>query len=68
MQRTCIGCGQTDDHPRHVVSMSNDIEVNWHMDCHIIAQGCEVCQRQLVGAEGLTGDALREHLTGSTEA
>lgn len=67
MQRTCIGCTQTDDHPRHVISMPNEVEVNWHMDCHAIATGCEVCQASVAGANGVIGDALREHLTAQTE-
>ncbi|GAA3878061.1 hypothetical protein GCM10022243_48440 [Saccharothrix violaceirubra] len=61
--RTCIGCAQTDDHPRHVVWQPGDVEVTWHMDCHVIATGCPVCEGQLAGADGLTGDALRAHLT-----
>ncbi len=66
--RTCIGCTGRDDHPRHVVATPDGADVNWHMDCHVIATGCESCQQQTSGAEGVTGDALREHLTGSTEA
>jgi hypothetical protein len=61
--RTCLGCGQTDDHPRHVVYLPDGNEVNWHMDCHRIATGCEVCTSQTAGAEGVIGDELRAHLT-----
>jgi hypothetical protein len=63
MQRTCIGCGQTDDHPRHVIAVSDGSEVTWHFDCHRIAVNCESCTAQTKGAEKLRGDKLREHLT-----
>lgn len=64
--RTCIGCTQTDDHPRHVLVLADHSEVGWHMDCHVIATGCESCRGQLQGAQGLTGGALRAHLTKGT--
>lgn len=63
LQRTCIGCTQTDDHPRHVVLSGDGSEVTWHMDCHAIATGCDACVTQTAGASGVTGDALRQHLT-----
>lgn len=61
--RTCIGCAQSDDHPRHVVAVADGSSVTWHMDCHALATGCEVCANQIRDAEGATGDDLREHLT-----
>lgn len=61
--RTCIGCGQTDDHPRHVIALPEGSEVTWHMDCHAIATSCDTCMTQTAGADGATGDALREHIT-----
>jgi hypothetical protein len=62
--RTCIGCGASDDHPRHVIAVG-DIEVTWHMDCHHLATGCEVCAHQLADApKGAKGDKLRGHLVG----
>lgn len=63
MQRTCIGCGQTDDHPRHVVAGIANVDVNWHMDCHVNATGCPVCATQIGDADGAQGDDLRVHLT-----
>lgn len=57
-QRLCIGCGQADDHPRHVIQGQQP----WHMDCHAAATGCATCTRQLDGAQGVTGDELRTHL------
>lgn len=58
MNRSCIGCGQVDDHPRHIVP-AGDTDVFWHHDCHATT-GCEVCEA--VAAEGLKGDELREHI------
>lgn len=59
MDRNCLGCGQVDDHPRHVIDVGGT-NTYWHHDCHHRATGCEVCGA--VSAEGLTGDALREHI------
>lgn len=61
--RPCIGCGQSDDHPRHeiVVADGQHTSVLWHMDCHAAA-GCEVCADQIKGAKGAQGDKLRAHL------
>lgn len=60
--RLCIGCGQHDDHPRHVIHMKGQPGAMWHMDCHVLATGCETCKRQIADAEGKTGAELREHL------
>lgn len=67
--RPCIGCGQADDHPRHVVVVASGeehVEVLWHMDCHDLATGCDVCHAQLEGVGGVDGnpkgDQLRAHL------
>ncbi len=60
--RTCLACGGTDDHPRHVLDVGNGTTVNFHMDCHSIASGCEVCAAQIEDAKGAKGDKLRTHL------
>ncbi len=60
--RTCIGCAQSDDHPRHVLATPDGAAVTWHMDCHAIASDCEVCKAQIAEAKGAKGDKLREHL------
>lgn len=60
--RTCIGCAGKDDHPRHTTITADGAEVGWHMDCHKIATGCEICAGQLAGAKGAQGDKLRAHL------
>jgi len=64
---TCIGCGQTDDHPKHVVVVNAAHDsVAWHMDCHAHAStACEVCDAQTALAAGAKGDALRTHLIGA---
>jgi hypothetical protein len=54
--RTCIGCLQTDDHPRHVIDTGTGEDVTWHFDCHAAA-GCESCAQQSAGADG-TGEAM----------
>jgi hypothetical protein len=62
-QRICVGCKQTDDHPRHVeVIDAAGTAVPWHMDCHALITGCETCTAQTAGADGATGDALRTHI------
>lgn len=61
--RTCIACAKTDDHPRHVIDVGGGDTVTFHMDCHIIANGCEVCTAQLAEApQGAKGQELREFL------
>jgi hypothetical protein len=60
--RTCIGCGQSDDHPKDQVVLGAGESVFWHMDCHVIATGCESCRAQIAGADGATGSALHRHL------
>jgi len=63
--RTCIGCGQTDDHPRHVIVVG-EVDVPWHIDCHVLAAGCAICRHLLDGVGGVDGnpkgDMLRDHL------
>lgn len=64
LMRPCIACGQVDDHPRHtVVIPPNQDEIRWHMDCHLMVTGCELCAAALAGADGVIGDELRAHLT-----
>jgi hypothetical protein len=65
VKRPCVGCGNTDDHPRHVIGLSMDThdDVYWHVDCHA-NNGCTVCKGVLEGMKpGLTGDDMRAHLT-----
>lgn len=65
--RLCVGCGQRDDHPRHVIYMKgNPGGALWHHDCHVLATGCESCARKLAlvgtdeSADGVKGAELRE--------
>lgn len=63
-QTLCIGCGQTDDHPRHVITGSQP----WHMDCHVLATDCPDCSQQLSRCDtnssndGVKGAELRKRL------
>jgi hypothetical protein len=67
--RTCVGCGQTDDHPKHIIVSASSLgaaetESAFHMDCHTrVTPPCDVCASQIQGAHGAQGDALRSHLT-----
>lgn len=62
--RLCIGCGQTDDHPRHQIGKQEP----WHMDCHVLATGCGICAAQLAAcdtstdSDGVIGDVLFDRL------
>lgn len=64
--RNCVGCGGTDDHPRHVHALPDGTAFYLHMDCCAISKDCEVCKAQLEGVGGVEGnpkgDALRKHL------
>jgi putative methionine-R-sulfoxide reductase with GAF domain len=61
--RSCLGCGQRDDHPRHTVVIPPDMaEVPWHMDCHAAITNCELCVPVVKGAKGKTGDTLRTYI------
>jgi hypothetical protein len=64
--RDCVGCGQTDDHPRHVHALPDGSTANFHMDCCAIIRRCEVCKAQLDGVGGVEGNpkgqSLRDHL------
>jgi hypothetical protein len=58
---TCIGCGQTDDHPHHRVALPGGEEVVWHNDCHARANPpCPICTA-VTDSHGdtLKGEALR---------
>lgn len=60
--RGCTGCGQRDDHPRHVVDTGDPtVDVVWHKDCHANS-GCESCAAELEGAKNATGAKLLDHI------
>lgn len=59
MLRNCIGCGQVDDHPRHVIDVGGE-NVYWHHDCHALTTGDPVSAA--VAEAGLKGDELRAHI------
>lgn len=58
-----IGCGQVDDHPRHVIDTGNpEEEVAFHLDCHA-SYGCESCAAQVQGRpKNATGQKMLDHL------
>ena len=61
--RSCLACGQEDDHPRHVVVIPPDMaEVPWHFDCHAAITNCESCTVVVKTAKGKTGEDLRTHI------
>ncbi len=65
---TCIGCTQTDNHPKMQVGPINAPPVFWHHDCYVIAKapGWEQVADSIAGANGATGHALRLHLMGQS--
>lgn len=69
--RTCLGCAQTDDHPRHEIAGPGGV-VGYHMDCCAIARDCEICKAQLDGVGGVAGnpkgDKLRKYLVSTGPA
>lgn len=60
MLRTCIVCGQEDDHPRHVIALPDGNTALYHHDCHARLTGDPVSKA--VAECGLTGDELRKHI------
>ncbi len=63
--RTCVGCTQTDTHPRHdvIIQIAPELQVaSWHLDCHALVTGCESCIGQTVGSDGKTGEDMRAHI------
>ncbi|WFG44383.1 hypothetical protein [Pseudonocardia alni] len=57
-----IGCGQVDDHPRHVIDTGTDEDVQFHLDCHAAA-GCASCAEQIASRpKNATGQKLLDHL------
>ena len=64
--RSCLGCGATDDHPRHVIDVGDpNTDVAWHLDCHARA-GCDSCAAQTADADGATGTDMLAHLQKGT--
>ena len=64
----CIGCEAVDTDPKHRIALL-DAEtgapagaVTWHMDCHALVRGCDVCAGQIAGADGAKGADLRAYL------
>lgn len=65
--RSCIACGQTDNHPRHVVVLPSGDSAAYHMDCHArMNPPCDDCVGLTAAAAGVTGDDFRAHLLSQT--
>lgn len=63
MNRTCMGCGQTDDHPKHDAVQRDGSSAHWHFDCHArVDPPCESCAWQAKDANGATGEAMQAHI------
>jgi hypothetical protein len=58
----CLACGQSDDHPKHVVDLDGTHIARMHMDCCASVRGCEICAPVVKAAKGKTGEALRDHI------
>lgn len=71
IMRTCIGCGQTDNHPKIIKATTGApaAEIYWHHDCYVIAKAGDDwpdIAALLQGADGTTGHQLRLHLMRTT--
>jgi hypothetical protein len=71
--RICAGCQQTDDAPRHTFGVAGEVDrqqlpLPWHLDCHVLATGCENCIEALrqcgtdASNDGVKNDELRARL------
>lgn len=61
--RTCMGCAQTDDHPKHHAVQRDGSSAYWHLDCHArLDPPCDVCARQTAGSKGATGSDMQAHI------
>lgn len=61
--KTCLACGQTDDHPRHTHVLLDHSEVGHHFDCGArMEPPCESCTQRSAGSAGKTGEAMRQFL------
>lgn len=59
-QRSCVVCGQVDDHPRCLVEDGTGADLLYHKDCHRNAFGEMPCHAVL--DDSLKGDALRAYI------
>lgn len=63
--RTCLACGQEDNHPHHGVVLQIHPELivaSMHLDCCAQVRNCDSCRAQTAGANGKTGDEMRAHI------
>lgn len=62
VRKVCLGCGQEDDHPKHLVGLQDGSEAAWHMDCHSRATGCSVCGANVADKGEVKGADFRAHI------
>ncbi len=62
-QRSCDRCGQTDDHPRHVIQHGPERYTVKHLDCCAL-DGCRVC----ITTEQVTQDARGDELLAAIQS
>lgn len=61
--RPCLGCGQTDNHPKHQAVQPDGSSAYWHLDCHsLVDPPCESCSWQVADAKGAKGTVLQQHI------
>lgn len=63
VERKCVYCQLSDDHPKHEQVHPGHVSVYAHMDCCAQFTGCELCEPVVDGANGKRGDELRKFLT-----
>lgn len=61
-QSTCLGCGQNDDHPKHLVGLQDGSTAAWHMDCHARATDCATCSANVADKGDVKGSDFRKHI------
>lgn len=62
VERLCIYCSQTDDHPKHEQIHPGMVSVYAHMDCCAQITDCPLCSPVIEGAEDKRGEDLRAHI------
>lgn len=61
--RTCLACGQADDHPRHDHVLPDHSTVSHHFDCgNRMMPPCESCAVRLRSHDGQNGEQMRRFL------
>jgi hypothetical protein len=64
IQDLCVGCNQTDDHPKHHHGLPNGVLESRHFDCC----NCDACKVVLKSAKDKRGQELRDHVIENADA